>query len=190
MANRVSPNNVMTQPQQKPSTPWPIIDGISQAMVSHSKALASEENMVICSIRIRCSHLQLLWSLRTLRSLPTMSGEGGSSLLWTETGIGMHQQLGTTQMHQTVHILGSLSQPMIHCKFTNFFPLGLSLLQLLLLCSLGVLWPEQLMSPLGCKGYTISIPQSYQRPRFPKYKGSESHYIRPNLNIVQLILLS
>lgn len=98
----------------------------------------------------------------------------------------IHRQLGNTQMHQIALTLRSLAQPMPHCKAKKapFFPLSLSILQLLLLCSTGMLCPERLMRLLGCKSRTTSLPHPNQMSRFLKCKGCK---VRTNLNTAYLL---
>lgn len=92
----------------------------------------------------------------------------------------IYQQLCTLEASNS-HILCLMP----HCKFkkkiTDFSPLSLSLLQLLILCASGVLW---LMRSLGCKSY-ISFPHSYQRSEFLKCRGQSPNMLEPPLTLLK-----
>lgn len=105
----------------------------------------------------------------------------------------IHQQLLTPrcikQLSHCAHRLSLCAHRLSLChivklKQHRFFPLGLSLLQLLLLCSSGMLWPEQLMRLLSCKSRTTSLPHPNQMSGFLKCKGCK---VRTNLNTAYLL---
>lgn len=156
-------------------------------MDSHPKTLASEENMILTNLE----EPRFVAAELNAHITVTLTCQDSKELI---NNVWRRRRFFNKYKKEELESINNWAPQMLQiatyyvlCHIVNFLknyyfsPLSLSLLQLLILCSPGVLW---LMRSLGCKSY-ISFPHSYQRSEFLKCRGQSPDMLEPPLTLLK-----